>query len=254
MAWHRLEILPAEPQRLVQIGKADGSDDGRGRGILRWLSQRRDIAGIGVPWSLSPLPQRPISRRSRAQAAVCRNDHDQARREDRKPKLAMSRTEPSAYSQSPVVAHASVRCLGAVAAQTSQCVPLHAVFPCRRHFASVADSPVAALASAAEVAKLCRAAGARTVPFSLFDHRKSLGANDEHFRKNHERDLWHQGRRCSGKRRLLLQARLSGRPHRPADRLPHRLHRRNPSMSRRSWTRRSPPRAKSWNGAPRSSI
>ena len=30
---------------------------------------------------------------------------------------------------------------------------------------------------------------------------KSLGANDEHFRKNHERDLRHQGRRCAGRRR-----------------------------------------------------
>ena len=103
VARHRLEILPAEPQRLVQVGQADGSDDRCSRGVLRRLSQWRDIAWDMVwPWSLSPLPQRPQFRAGRsAQAAVCGNDHDQARREDRKPKLAMSRTEPSAYSQSP---------------------------------------------------------------------------------------------------------------------------------------------------------
>jgi hypothetical protein len=60
--------------------------------------------------SLSPLPQRPISRRTKAHAAVCGNDHDQARREDRNPKQAMSRTEPSGYSQIiGAVAHASVK-------------------------------------------------------------------------------------------------------------------------------------------------
>jgi hypothetical protein len=39
--------------------------------------------------------------RGRKNAAMCRNDHDQARREDRKLKLAMSRTEASGYSQLP---------------------------------------------------------------------------------------------------------------------------------------------------------
>jgi hypothetical protein len=34
---------------------------------------------------------------------VCRNDHDQARREDSDPKLAMSRTETSAYSDLPIL-------------------------------------------------------------------------------------------------------------------------------------------------------
>jgi hypothetical protein len=45
--------------------------------------------------------RRAGSRRTRA-ALV--NDRDQARRENRKPKLAMPRTEPSAYSQSPIPA------------------------------------------------------------------------------------------------------------------------------------------------------
>ena len=45
----------------------------------------------------------------RRKRAVCRNDHDQARREDRKPKLAMSRTEPiSVLPFAAIVAHASV--------------------------------------------------------------------------------------------------------------------------------------------------
>jgi hypothetical protein len=44
-----------------------------------------------------------------ASGRFLRNDRDQARRENRKPKLAMSRTEPSGYSQIPgVFAHASV--------------------------------------------------------------------------------------------------------------------------------------------------
>jgi hypothetical protein len=45
------------------------------------------------------LAQRRLSRRLEAREAVCRNDHDQARREDRKPKLAVARTEPLSYAQ-----------------------------------------------------------------------------------------------------------------------------------------------------------
>jgi hypothetical protein len=36
--------------------------------------------------------------------AVSKHDHDQARREDRKAKLAMSRTEAAAYSQTETIA------------------------------------------------------------------------------------------------------------------------------------------------------
>ena len=39
-----LEILPAEPQRVVQIGQTDPADDGTCGVVLRWLSQRRGIA------------------------------------------------------------------------------------------------------------------------------------------------------------------------------------------------------------------
>ena len=46
VARHRLEILPAKPQRLVQIGKPDVSDDGSSRLILCGLSHWTDIAGI----------------------------------------------------------------------------------------------------------------------------------------------------------------------------------------------------------------
>ena len=35
MAWNRLEILPAESQRPVQVGQADGPDDGSRRAVLR---------------------------------------------------------------------------------------------------------------------------------------------------------------------------------------------------------------------------
>ena len=34
VARHRLEILPAEPQRVVQIGQTDPADDGRSRAVL----------------------------------------------------------------------------------------------------------------------------------------------------------------------------------------------------------------------------
>ena len=46
MTWNGLEILPAELQGPVQIGKADGSDHWRIRGLLSALRQRCDIALI----------------------------------------------------------------------------------------------------------------------------------------------------------------------------------------------------------------
>src|ERR1700736_6006424 len=105
VAWHRLEIFPTEPKRLVQVGQADGPDDGRSRvvlgAVLRRFSRGRDIAGVWCGHGrYLPCRGGRISRRSSAQAAFLGNDHDQARREDRKPKLAMSRTEPSAYLES----------------------------------------------------------------------------------------------------------------------------------------------------------
>ena len=45
VAGHRLEILPAEPQRPVQVGQADGSDDWRSRGIL----SRGCASGVTLP-------------------------------------------------------------------------------------------------------------------------------------------------------------------------------------------------------------
>src|SRR5665213_859098 len=62
----------------------------------------RGVALPGDDVAISLLPSGTAGFRAPggAQAAVCGNDHDQARREDRKPKLAMSRTESQAYSQS----------------------------------------------------------------------------------------------------------------------------------------------------------
>src|SRR5260370_19192736 len=46
VARHRLEIFPAEPERFIQVGNADGADDRRSRGVLRRLSQWCDIARV----------------------------------------------------------------------------------------------------------------------------------------------------------------------------------------------------------------
>src|SRR3984957_19113892 len=61
-----------------------------------------------------------------------------------------------------------------------------------------------ALASATEAVKLCRdpaqcSRQVTSMPFEPFT--RSLGANDEHFRKNHERDLRYQGGRRTCERR-----------------------------------------------------
>jgi hypothetical protein len=53
------------------------------------------------PWLLSPLPQQPdfapvVGAKGRFSETIA----IKARRENRKPKLVMSRTEPTAYSQS----------------------------------------------------------------------------------------------------------------------------------------------------------
>jgi hypothetical protein len=53
--------------------------------------------------AVSLAVRRRISRHSKAQAASFANDHDEARREEKKPKLALSRTERSAYSQTPLM-------------------------------------------------------------------------------------------------------------------------------------------------------
>ena len=60
---------------------------------------------------------------------------------------------------------------------------------------------------------------ALSVPFKrLARSPDSLGGNDEHFRKNHERDFWHQGRRNAGKRRRCREPGYPDRLRRPADR------------------------------------
>jgi hypothetical protein len=63
------------------------------------------------PWSLSPLPPQPdFAPVKGAWGRFSETITIKARRENRKPKLAMSRTEPSRYSQTAaVVAHASVK-------------------------------------------------------------------------------------------------------------------------------------------------
>src|SRR4051812_45362443 len=62
------------------------------------------------PWSFSPCAGRPDLALLQAQAGrLAKTITIRARREDRKPRLAMSRAELAAYSQSPnAVAHASV--------------------------------------------------------------------------------------------------------------------------------------------------
>src|SRR4051794_14843863 len=59
--------------------------------------------------ALSPSRRGRIVRELTARATASKNDHDQARRENRKPKLATSQTERSRYSSSVrAVAHGSV--------------------------------------------------------------------------------------------------------------------------------------------------
>ena len=105
VARNSLEVFPAELQRPMQVGEADGSDHWRSRGILSALRQRCDTA---LNWSAliwSGHGRRlPLAAAFRAllgrKRAVSKNEHDQARRADRSVKLAMSRTECAAYSQS----------------------------------------------------------------------------------------------------------------------------------------------------------
>ena len=75
----------------------------------------------------------------------------------------MSRTEPSAYSQSATVAHASV---------------------------NVALASFSGWLTTGIPAWCCRSNSATR---NSTRSSESIGANDEHFRKNHERDLRHQG-------------------------------------------------------------
>src|SRR6185437_9052260 len=101
VARYRLEILPAEPQRGVQVGQADGADNRRGRGIGCGPANWCDIALVGCRHVVSPFRCLPCGGVAcqRYKRTVRGNDHDQARREDRKAKLALSRTERPAYSQ-----------------------------------------------------------------------------------------------------------------------------------------------------------
>ena len=238
----------------MQIGKPDRPDDRRGGAIRGALSERRDIAlDMAWPWSLSPLTQRPKFRANEARKrAVCGNDHDQARRDNRKPKQAMSRTELPSYSQSSEsIAHASVK---------AALSPLQNAMRCSApSFASirklVGGTPRAALASASAAAKI------QGDPVSALPAKQAL------LTPSHDLQIhWEQTMSIFGKIMSAIfgtkadaapaggspgrQARPRARPHLPD----HRPRRRKPSMSRRSWTRRSPPRRKSWNGAPRSSI
>src|ERR1700761_5638562 len=62
------------------------------------------LLGDDVAMSLSPsrcflrAAVALVSPKTGRRRAVCGNDHDQARREDSKPELALSRTEPTLYA------------------------------------------------------------------------------------------------------------------------------------------------------------
>ena len=82
-------------------------------------------------------------------------------------------------------------------------------------------NPRLALASASEAVKLvcdpawcCRVQQRRFSPSTMLNSStilNSLGANDEYLRKNHERDLRHQGRRRSRGRWCRCRHRFFGR-------------------------------------------
>ena len=59
VARHRLEILPAQPQRRVQVGQTDGPDDWRGRDFRRGRAEGVTLPGYDVAISLSPFWRRP---------------------------------------------------------------------------------------------------------------------------------------------------------------------------------------------------
>jgi hypothetical protein len=106
------------------------------------------------PWSLSPLPPQPYF--APVKGAKGRSSETitiKARRENRKPKLAVSRTERSGYAQSAAaVAHASVK--AAIAAAQG-------ALSFRRHFAAVSKflQPRPALARTIEAAKVGQRSG-----------------------------------------------------------------------------------------------
>src|ERR1700722_2549013 len=98
MAWLGTALKSSQPSRSASrksdrpmvrmIGAAAMSCAGGASGVT--LS---DVVAMVV----SPLQGRADAGHKRT---VCEIDHDQARREDRKPKRAASRTESAAYSQS----------------------------------------------------------------------------------------------------------------------------------------------------------
>jgi hypothetical protein len=87
------------------------------------------------PWSLSPLPQQPdFAPVKDAKGRFSNTIAIKARRENRKPKLATSRTEQSGYAQTiAAVAHASVK---------AALLRRRTLVSCRRHFAVFELLPV----------------------------------------------------------------------------------------------------------------
>jgi hypothetical protein len=82
VAGHRLEILPAEPQRLAQIGKPDAADDRRSSGILRGLTSGVTLPGYDAAMFVVSLAATKSSAAVEAQWHDCGNDHDQTRKQE----------------------------------------------------------------------------------------------------------------------------------------------------------------------------
>ena len=126
MAWHGLEILPAELQRAMQIGNTDAC----GSPALPRLPLCTDICDIALiwsalilalPWSLSPFGQRPQScatRRAQMRRSRKRSRSDQTRAGNRTGHVAncwhqrTPNSGPIASHASVIVALASRSCLG----------------------------------------------------------------------------------------------------------------------------------------------
>src|ERR1700761_2231950 len=160
---------------------------------------------------------------------VCRNDHDQARRADRKPKLAVSRTERTVYARLRAAA-LTLRCCGTANAsrRRTRCItPLcHSpVTPYPLEWFRRLNAALATKFGATTVRGtgnlLAYGPGADPpgVRLGVLSDRLSqdlcleifvfigLGASDEHFRKNHGRDLRLARQRRAGRWRCSAGAR-----------------------------------------------